>query len=72
MSDLVGNEIVGFLMTRLNFVPSDCKIGEEKCDNSSCIPLQWKCDDYRDCKDGKDEETIDTDLPLARCGKWYH
>lgn len=45
----------------------ECKIGEERCDNSSCIPLKWKCDDYNDCKDGKDEEPIDTDLPLQKC-----
>ncbi|XP_055693530.1 uncharacterized protein LOC129795967 isoform X2 [Lutzomyia longipalpis] len=33
-----------------------CYKNEFKCLDSTCIPLQWKCDNIKDCADGDDEE----------------
>ncbi|XP_037917110.1 uncharacterized protein LOC119655336 isoform X3 [Hermetia illucens] len=33
-----------------------CHDNEFKCLDSSCIPLQWKCDNIKDCSLGEDEE----------------
>ncbi|XP_021706987.1 uncharacterized protein LOC5570998 isoform X2 [Aedes aegypti] len=34
---------------------SDCYANEFQCADSSCIPLQWKCDNIKDCQNGEDE-----------------
>ncbi|XP_055623947.1 uncharacterized protein LOC129767270 isoform X2 [Toxorhynchites rutilus septentrionalis] len=34
---------------------SNCFANEFRCADSSCIPLQWKCDNIKDCQDGEDE-----------------
>ncbi|XP_062559492.1 uncharacterized protein LOC134224211 isoform X2 [Armigeres subalbatus] len=34
---------------------SDCHANEFQCADSSCIPLQWKCDNIKDCQNGADE-----------------
>ncbi|XP_055532969.1 uncharacterized protein LOC129723047 isoform X2 [Wyeomyia smithii] len=34
---------------------SDCYANEFRCMDSSCIPLQWKCDNIKDCHGGEDE-----------------
>ncbi|XP_058458015.1 uncharacterized protein LOC131434838 isoform X2 [Malaya genurostris] len=34
---------------------SDCYANEFQCADSSCIPLQWKCDNIKDCHNGEDE-----------------
>lgn len=33
-----------------------CYKNEFKCLDSTCIPLQWKCDNIKDCAEGDDEE----------------
>ena len=33
-----------------------CKKDEFTCKNNDCIPIQYKCNTYVDCKDGSDEE----------------
>ncbi|XP_053681334.1 uncharacterized protein LOC128732189 [Anopheles nili] len=32
-----------------------CYANEFRCADSSCIPLQWKCDNIKDCHGGEDE-----------------
>ncbi|XP_049538954.1 uncharacterized protein LOC125953411 isoform X2 [Anopheles darlingi] len=32
-----------------------CYANEFRCADSSCIPLQWKCDNIKDCQGGEDE-----------------
>ncbi|XP_039432154.1 uncharacterized protein LOC120414895 isoform X2 [Culex pipiens pallens] len=34
---------------------SKCYANEFQCADSSCIPLQWKCDNIKDCQSGEDE-----------------
>ncbi|XP_055593879.1 uncharacterized protein LOC129745072 isoform X2 [Uranotaenia lowii] len=34
---------------------SKCYANEFQCADSSCIPLQWKCDNIKDCQNGEDE-----------------
>nr|XP_029713109.1 uncharacterized protein LOC109413094 isoform X2 [Aedes albopictus] len=34
---------------------SKCFANEFQCADSSCIPLQWKCDNIKDCQNGEDE-----------------
>ncbi|XP_053684783.1 uncharacterized protein LOC128734551 isoform X3 [Sabethes cyaneus] len=34
---------------------SKCYANEFQCMDSSCIPLQWKCDNIKDCHSGEDE-----------------
>ncbi|KAK3585666.1 hypothetical protein CHS0354_020231, partial [Potamilus streckersoni] len=46
---------VGYKEAHEPTVPSPCGTGELACDNSTCIPLSWRCDDYQDCADNKDE-----------------
>jgi hypothetical protein len=33
-----------------------CHDGQFQCGNGQCIPLKWRCDGYKDCKDRTDEE----------------
>lgn len=33
----------------------DCFENEFKCEDLSCIPNQWQCDNIKDCGDGEDE-----------------
>ena len=40
----------------LHFVASKgCASAQWKCNSGECIPLGWKCDGDRDCKDKSDE-----------------
>jgi hypothetical protein len=32
-----------------------CRVGEFRCDDSTCIPDSLKCDNRRDCSRGEDE-----------------
>ncbi|XP_065082938.1 uncharacterized protein LOC135705249 isoform X2 [Ochlerotatus camptorhynchus] len=34
---------------------SECFANEFQCADASCIPLQWKCDNIKDCQNGEDE-----------------
>ncbi|XP_060570486.1 atrial natriuretic peptide-converting enzyme-like isoform X2 [Ruditapes philippinarum] len=45
----------------------ECPAGEDRCDNTRCIPYAWKCDGFPDCQDGSDEKSIQTTLPLRKC-----
>lgn len=47
----------------------ECPADEDRCDGSTCVPLSWRCDGFRDCQDGSDESAIQTTLPLRKCGK---
>ena len=34
----------------------ECTLAEFTCSNGQCLPLKWKCDRDKDCRDGGDEE----------------
>ena len=35
---------------------SVCAADQFTCHSGHCIPQDWRCDGYLDCKDGEDEE----------------
>ncbi|KAM3922254.1 membrane frizzled-related protein isoform 1-T2 [Leptodactylus fuscus] len=49
---------VGFYATykAFNATEYDCGSMEFRCDNGKCLPLQWACDGWLDCFDGRDEQ----------------
>ncbi|XP_075045670.1 membrane frizzled-related protein [Mixophyes fleayi] len=49
---------VGFYATyqALNATESDCGSLELRCGDGRCLPLQWACDGWLDCSDGRDEQ----------------
>ncbi|XP_069802772.1 membrane frizzled-related protein [Dendropsophus ebraccatus] len=49
---------IGFYATykAFNATENECGSMEIRCDDGKCLPLQWACDGWRDCPDGRDEQ----------------
>ncbi|XP_072165897.1 uncharacterized protein [Diadema setosum] len=55
------------------FTPGTCQPGEFQCaTDGECILSDWRCDNFRDCAGGEDEESCDTHPPAGSCTVGNH